>query len=79
MWKDICWADGNYSVSDNGQIKSNNRYAPDGRKLKGKILKPYKINSGYLVVDLMLQGKKKHYLVHRLVAEAFCNNYQIHP
>lgn len=47
-----------YSVSEDGQVKND---------LTGRILKPFKNNKGYYLISL----KGKHYLVHRLVAEAF--------
>lgn len=37
MWKVIPDTNENYSANDEtGQIKSNDRLGPDGRKLKGK-------------------------------------------
>lgn len=39
----------------------------------GKILKPAKDKGGYLIVSLWKNGKRKHFKVHRLVAEAFLN------
>lgn len=38
-----------------------------------KILKPSKMNKGttYYEIQLMMNGKKKHYSIHRLVAEYF--------
>lgn len=39
----------------------------------GRILKP-EIRNGYYSVDLMKNGKRYKFRVHRLVAEAFINN-----
>lgn len=76
MWKIIPNTNNGYSANRcTGQIKSNDRFSIDGRKLKGKILKPFKNNSGYLVVDLCIYGKRKKCLVHRLIAQTFLNNY----
>lgn len=76
MWKIIPNTNNCYSANDEtGEIKSNDRRGLDGRKLKGKILKPFMQNSGYLVVDLMINGKKIKKLVHRLVAKTFISNY----
>lgn len=47
-----------YQVSNLGNIKNN----------KGEILKPYLSGNGYLKIKL----GGKQYLVHRLVASAFC-------
>lgn len=67
IWKELNFTNGAYSISDTGLIRSNARITYDGRHVKETILKPYKQNSGYLVVDLRLEGKKIKYLVHRLV------------
>lgn len=56
-----------YSVSDMGRVRSNNRIASDGRVIKGRILKPFKIKPrGYLGVALRIDGKTVKFLVHRL-------------
>lgn len=74
IWKDIDFLNNNYSVSNRGNVKSNDRVASDGRKIKGRIMKMYKIQPrGYLTVVFMIDGKKKHYLVHRLVYCVFNN------
>ena len=76
MWKNIPSTKNNYSANDKtGEIKSNNRLGTDGRKIKGKILKPCMQNSGYLIVDVYVDGQKTKKLVHRLIAEAFIDNY----
>ena len=41
---------------------------------KGKPRKTYLISTGYLMTDLYKNGQRKHYLIHRLVAEAFVPN-----
>lgn len=68
-WKAIVGYEGLYEVSDFGRVKSL-KYG------KKKILIPGKISSGYLIVNLCKDGKVKHMLVHRLVAEAFIPNPQ---
>ena len=76
MWKIIPDTNEAYSANScTGDIKSNDRLGIDGRKLKGKILKPFLQNSGYLVVDLMISGHKEKHLVHRLIAKTFIKNY----
>lgn len=60
IWMPIKGLENLYQISNLGKI-SNYK----------KILKPFKNNSGYLVIDLHYQGSKKKYLVHRLVAENF--------
>lgn len=76
MWKTIPGTNDSYSANDEaGQIKSNDRFGPDGRKLKGKILKPFIQNSGYCVVDLRINNHTEKHLVHRLMAKTFLGDY----
>lgn len=65
----------NYQVSNYGSVKS----LGNGKTRKEKVLKPTKNKDGYLRVGLCKQGKRKMYLVHRLVTSAFIenpNNYE---
>lgn len=81
IWKKI---DGYeyYLVSNFGNVKSLDKMVNgigNGTKFKtlkcGKILKPVKINNGYLNVTLIDSlGIKKQFSVHRLVAKAFIVN-----
>ena len=74
-WKDVIGYEGLYQVSDCGQVKSCERVVSGkGRSpqnLKEKIIKPFLHKGGYHIVDLSKDGKKKTFLVHRLVALAF--------
>lgn len=77
-WKDIEISNGAYSVSNMGQVRSNDRIASDGRKIKGRILRQYRIKPrGYKVVALRIGGKTIKFLVHRLVYCTF-NNLDIY-
>lgn len=67
MWYNCSFLDNAYSVNELGDVRSNERYGLDGRIVHSRILKPYEINSHYLVVDLMYRGEKLKFLVHRLV------------
>ena len=67
QWRDIFGYDGMYQVSDLGRVRS--RYSGEW-----KVMSASKNNSGYLIVQLSKDGKKKHFLVHRLVAQAFIEN-----
>ena len=53
-------------VSSDGKVKSLFRYK--------KILKPNRMNNGYLGVELFKDKQSKRLLIHRLVAEAFIPN-----
>ena len=66
-WKEIACYEGLYEVSNLGRVKS----LLHG---KDKILKPWKTHGGYLQVCLSKDGKVKHTLVHRLVADSFIPN-----
>lgn len=70
-WKEIKGYEGNYSVSNQGRIKSYRKC------IGGYILSPKieRLNhTSYEVVTLSVNGKKKQNRVHRLVAEAFIDN-----
>ena len=69
IYKDIQGYEG-YQVSNHGNIKS----LGNSKTRKEKILKPFNTTKCYLQVELSKQGKRKKYLVHRLVAEAFIDN-----
>ena len=70
IWKDIKGYEGKYQVNQVGQVRSMN-YLRTG---KVKRLSPGLSSDGYLQVGLYKDGKYYHYLVHRLVAEAFIPN-----
>jgi hypothetical protein len=76
IWKDIEGYEGLYQVSNLGNIKA---LGNGGSNSKERILNPQKNNKCYLQVGLRKQGKRKFYLIHRLVAEAFINNPQNLP
>lgn len=79
QWRDIKDYEGLYQVSNYGNVRSLDRIIKYSTKegkgrsmlIKGTILKPLKINSGYLRVNLSKNNKVSMYLIHRLVAEAF--------
>ena len=79
IWKEILWSDGRYSISSLGRVKSNDFIVEqkNGKKMlhKGRILSQEEINSGYMIVSMSLNSCHFNKLVHRLVAEAFCDNY----
>lgn len=66
IWRDIKGFEGSYQVSNLGQVKSL-------RNGSERVLKPRMNVYGYMQVDLC-DGKRKHYKVHRLVAQAFLPN-----
>lgn len=77
IWKQISSFEGHYEVSNEGSVRSLDRYVncKSGVKLKkGVMLKPGKHKDGYLYVTLYLDGKSFYKTIHRLVAQAFIEN-----
>lgn len=68
-WRDIKGYEGLYQISNCGRVKSL-------KYCKEKILKSIKSSNGYLQVNLYKDGKRKYFLVHRLVATAFIYNIE---
>lgn len=67
IFKDVKGYEGFYEISNYGNVKS--------KSYKGvKILKPAKLKNGYLNVIFCINQKKKHKLIHRLVAQTFLEN-----
>ena len=69
-WKPIFGYDGMYEVSSLGRVRSL-KYG------KTRVLRASKNNSGYLIVALCKNSKRKSVYVHRLVAQAFIENDNI--
>lgn len=65
VWKEIPFADKKYEVSNYGRVKS---YCYN--KTEGKVLRPG-ITKGFHTVTFKTEGKKKTFLVHKLVAMVF--------
>lgn len=78
IWKDIQGYKGLYQVSNLGLIKSLKKTVSHWRGgtsvLKEKTIKPYKLKTGYLIVQLYKNGNDKRFLVHRIVAKEFIPN-----
>ena len=67
VWKDIQGYEGLYEVSNFGNVRSL-------KFGKIKYLKPADDGNGYNHVILCKNGQKKHFRIHRLVANAFIDN-----
>ena len=78
IWKDIEGYEGFYLVSDQGSVKSVDRYVDHPRHGKqfvaGRILRPGTCGWGYQFVYLCKDGKPKMRKLHRLVALAYVEN-----
>ena len=79
IWKPIEGYEGLYEVSNLGRVKSLERYVGKRHHIKEKYLTNDVNQKGYCRVLLSMNGKAKHYAVHRLVAEAFIPNKQNKP
>lgn len=80
QWKDIY--NGNYSISNLGRVRANERIIETKtglRHYKEKILKQEKTSDGHLRVVLSDCGKRTRVFVHRLVAENFIPNPNNYP
>jgi hypothetical protein len=73
IWKDINGYEGYYQISNQGNVRSIDRF--DGvHDRKGTIIKPSLKQNGYLQVGLRMHSKRKWIGVHRLVAIHFIEN-----
>lgn len=77
-WRTIEGTNGNYSVSDLGNVRRNEHYTEvtpgNFSHYKERLLKPTTESSGYLVVKLQIGNKSVPKKIHRLVAETFIPN-----
>lgn len=62
-WRDIAGYEGIYQVSNHGRVKT-----------RKKIKTPQKNNRGYMTIMLYKNDGGRHFLIHRLVAQAFIPN-----
>ena len=67
-----------YVIHENGEVFSKDRVVQyeNGRKqtYKSQLIKSSQDTHGYLMVGLYVDKKQKHFLVHRLIANAFIPN-----
>lgn len=81
IWAQIQGYEGYYEVSNQGRVRSMERYVD--RVKQGRLqrllrksipLKERTNYKGYREVTLQRNGERMHFRVHRLVANAFCHN-----
>jgi hypothetical protein len=68
-WKPIPGFEKLYEASTFGRIRNS----------RGKIMKTYKINSGYHCLKFTVNNKRTSHLVHRLIAITFLGQFEIRP
>lgn len=81
-WRPIKGYEGQYEVSNYGNIRSVNRRiiqraragCIQNKLVKGKAMKQYVGKTGYMQIRLCKHGKTKLWKSHILVAEAFIDN-----
>lgn len=80
IWAEIKGYNGRYHVSNYGRVRTtkstwvDSRYPNKGKIITETIMKHNQQNSGYDLVHLVLNTKRKAWLVHRLVATYFIKN-----
>ena len=77
IWKDIKDYEGLYQISNYGNVKSLPKERRNRRGVyiqKEKLLSLTNTSTGYKKVELVKDGKRKGFKVHRLVAQAFIPN-----
>jgi hypothetical protein len=83
IWKDVVGFEGLYQVSDNGMLRSVDRYVKHFRgglrMYKGSEKKSRKDGKGYLRTNLKTNGKSFDKRTHVLVCEAFLPNPEGKP
>ena len=67
VWKPIKKYEGFYEVSNKGRVRSVERLDARGQHREGKVISANSIQQ----VSLCKDGKRKNFLVHKLVADAF--------
>lgn len=75
-WKDVVYCPDFYEVSNLGNVRSKNRVSESygGRMCSRKGRNRKFGGDRYALVDLCIEGERKTYSVHRLVALAFIPN-----
>lgn len=65
IWKDVKDFKNIYQISNFGKIRNVKT---------NRLLKPFKNTNGYYQINLWSKNKRKHILIHKLVAETFIPN-----
>jgi hypothetical protein len=79
QWRPVAGLEDRYEVSDHGRVRSLPRITMRGiipQRVRGKVIAQRQSPEGYGRVTLITPAGRVHKQVHRLVAEAFCDNPQ---
>ena len=74
IWKPIDGYEGLYEVSNLGRVRSLEFRNGSGTYSRVSVMTPTDNGHGYKIVGLSLKNKRRNHYVHRLVANAFCDN-----
>jgi hypothetical protein len=69
-WFDVPGCDGFYQVSNLGMVRSF-RNGSWGKRIEPKIMSQSINSNGYMIIGLRINGSRRTFAVHRLVATAF--------
>lgn len=82
IWKDVVGYEENYQVSNIGRIKRKGRWYSGGNgatiMLSEKVIDIISFSRYYRII-LSKDGKRKMFLLHRLIAQAFIENPNSYP
>jgi hypothetical protein len=83
IWKPSPLAPAHVEVSNLGRVRTLDRLAPSSRDKQptqlraGKVLSPWMAKkTGYFLISVKEGDRRTKYLVHRLVASAFCTGFE---
>ena len=79
QWKEIKGNREIYEVSNLGNVRTKDREGSRCSIVKGHALTQRDNSNGYPRCDMNIDGKRKSYLVHRLVATLFIHNPENKP
>lgn len=71
QWRAIPGYEGYYEVSDQGRVRSLDRFNWQGRRVWGRIMSPDISDSGHLRVTLSRDSRTRRFFVHGLVLSVF--------
>lgn len=77
IWRDVVGYEGQYLISSLGRIKGIDRIARRGNfsvRVPGLIKKVSINNRGYYSITLCKDARYRHFVIHKLVAQAFIPN-----